>query len=352
MTGIRVSILSLLFGYGSIYSSAHAFEMQNKIMSHAQAWTIPIETPSGGGSGVVIGLSGNSYTFLTASHVISSISNAESLEIKISESEYVDAEIIEDFGSQGIDLAVGIFEVDKANSSLKLIPVFALADDDLWSQEIRKVKQVIVPCDDERIDRSDRCYCVKIARKSFEEPRKCMYVNIEGEENKIVLHSDPPPNITIEVETASNTYSRNKGSSPYEKTFSTIGGYIVAGYSLPTNAINARIFRSSEASFEAYIPGNSSGYDLAYLTSSTVPGMSGGGVFSSRVCNNGRIYPGLLAIHGRSEEYGSTQSRSGISLGIPLRSKSVKTYLIKNSSQLGIPISEKYSALVASYCEN
>jgi len=75
--------------------------------------------------------------------------------------------------------------------------------------------------------------------------------------------------------------------------------------------------------------------------------MSGGGVFGTRVCSAhneiwinksfrpslfainmplsenwakfpGGAYPGLIAIHGMSEEYGSSGGRSGTSLGIPL----------------------------------
>ena len=131
-----------------------------------------------------------------------------------------------------------------------------------------------------------------------------------------------------------------------------MGGYLVTGYSLPTNAIKSRIFRSSEATFEAHVPDNFSSYDLAYTTASTVPGMSGGAVLSSRICNNRSVYPGVLAVRGRSEEYGSTRSRSGVSLGVPLRLEKVKSYLIRNASRLGIPTGKKYTALVASYCES
>ena len=77
--------------------------------------------------------------------------------------------------------------------------------------------------------------------------------------------------------------------------------------------------------------------------------MSGGGVFSTRVCSDineiktsesessnwvrlpGGAYPGLIAIHGMSEEYGSSGGRSGTSLGIPL--DLFTNYLVNNADK-------------------
>ena len=77
---------------------------------------------------------------------------------------------------------------------------------------------------------------------------------------------------------------------------------------------------------------------------STVPGMSGGPIIGYRGMNPvkvsslpiGEVLPiGLIAIHGRSEDY-IGGGRSGMSLAVPV--DLAKDYLTKNSDDLGIPM--------------
>lgn len=124
------------------------------------------------------------------------------------------------------------------------------------------------------------------------------------------------------------------------------GGGIVAGVSIPTASITVPVFRLSNAAIQDRAPGNKDGYEMLYISPSTVPGMSGGGVFGARICPDERgAYAGLLAIHGRSEGYRQSGSRSGTSLGIPL--DSIKTFL-ENAKY--IPSGKNYELLVEELC--
>ena len=99
------------------------------------------------------------------------------------------------------------------------------------------------------------------------------------------------------------------------------------------------------------VDGNKNGYEVIYTASSTVPGMSGGGVYGSRNCISlattpgvrefAGHYGGLFAIHGRSEEYLESGGRSGTSLGIPLDLFS--NYFVSISQEFGIPDPSYYS---------
>ena len=63
--------------------------------------------------------------------------------------------------------------------------------------------------------------------------------------------------------------------------------------------------------------------------------MSGGPLVGYRDVNMGYVLPvGLIAIHGRSEEYISG-GRSGMSLAVPI--DLAKDYLTKNADNSGIP---------------
>jgi len=137
----------------------------------------------------------------------------------------------------------------------------------------------------------------------------------------------------------------------YNIDTATIGNLRIAGYSLPTKAINTRLFRSTEAKLEEYLQGNQNGYNLIYSAVSTVPGMSGGPVASSRICPGTKgLYAGLLGVHGMSENYGDTNSRPRISLGVPFAIPKVRSYLISNSERLGIPTRERYIQIISSKC--
>jgi hypothetical protein len=122
----------------------------------------------------------------------------------------------------------------------------------------------------------------------------------------------------------------------------------VAGYSLPSKAIKQRLFRVVDAQLIEQIKGNEDGYNLIYQ-SSTVQGMSGGPVIGFRDCSNGRgfglgispnsVFPTLVGIHGRSEDYRGGDGRSGVSLGIPI-DRDLLIFLESISPKHGVPIGE------------
>jgi len=123
---------------------------------------------------------------------------------------------------------------------------------------------------------------------------------------------------------------------------------LIAGYSLETNAVPFKIFRLINAKLITLLEKNLDGYDLLYQAS-TVRGMSGGGVFGYRDCSNGRgfglgispdlVFPILLGIHGRSEDYHG-EGKSGISLGIPIKNE-IKDFITANAEEYGVPMGEK-----------
>ena len=63
------------------------------------------------------------------------------------------------------------------------------------------------------------------------------------------------------------------------------------------------------------------------------------------------IYPGIIGIHGRSEEYGNTQSRSGVSLGVPITNPKVVQFLTLNAN-LGVPATNIYEEAVKKICNS
>ena len=123
----------------------------------------------------------------------------------------------------------------------------------------------------------------------------------------------------------------------------------VAGYSLQSKAVKQRLFRVVDAQLIEKILGNKDGYNLLYQ-SSTVQGMSGGPVLAFRDCSNGRgfalglspnsVFPSLVGIHGRSEDYRGGDGRSGVSLGIPI-DRELLAFIRSIASQRGIPVGEE-----------
>ena len=117
---------------------------------------------------------------------------------------------------------------------------------------------------------------------------------------------------------------------------------------METNAVPFKIFRLINAKLITLLEKNLDGYDLLYQAS-TVRGMSGGGVFGYRDCSNGRgfglgispdlVFPILLGIHGRSEDYHG-EGKSGISLGIPIKNE-IKDFITANAEEYGVPMGEK-----------
>ena len=246
--------------------------------------TVLIKGPSGDGTGVVIGRSGNLYTVLTARHVAGS--KADQADVDLDDgSSPTRLQIIREF--PGVDLVVASF-----SSSKPFIPA-----------AINSFLPYPAP------DTAE-----------LTEPQ-------------------------LKLRSRFNTVS-NKGR--------------VAGYSLPSKAIRQHIFRVVDAQLIEKIQGNQDGYNLLYQ-SSTVQGMSGGPVLGFRDCSNGRgfalgispnsVFPVLLGIHGRSEDYRGGDGRSGVSLGIPIEQEML-LYIRSVASQRGILVGEAAirSLVNRSYC--
>ena len=144
-----------------------------------------------------------------------------------------------------------------------------------------------------------------------------------------------------------------------DKDWKIQGSPLVVGVSLPTESITKSVPRYISVEMQDRVRGNRDGYEAIYAAASTVPGMSGGGVYASVVCDenipalvsdrgNPGAYGGLVAIHGRSEAYKGSGSRSGTSLGVPM--DLAIPYIRQNAEKYGIPIGESYYYNVLKIC--
>lgn len=318
----------------------------------AEDVTLPIVTPGNGGSITIIGKNGTTYAFLTAAHVISGTARGEVNSIDLSSqtggNTLVPATIKKDFRSEGIDLVVGSFQYS-GKSKLSILPLFGLAPDAKWDNDPSQYKEVLLACDDASLDWFRRCTKIQTGGDS-----NCNYIGIGK------ASCDRPPTIKVTRRLSAGTYERFKGTFNGKQYFvktATIGDFIVAGFSLPTQAISERVLRISEAVPQNVLNKNNNGYNLIYESTSTVPGMSGGPVLASRLCPKvnsdfgSGAYAGIIGIHGQSEEYGSTGARSGVSLAIPISSPTVIDYLTSNSQILGIPVGRAYVDVAKTACK-
>ncbi len=110
----------------------------------------------------------------------------------------------------------------------------------------------------------------------------------------------------------------------------------VAGFPVPTTAIEKSIFITHEGRIVAVASGNrrinKNGYGTIYNTT-TLPGMSGGGVFNDR--------GELIAIHGQGDRDPETGSKTGNNLGIPIES------FVRLASKVGIDTTNSTVAIAA-----
>lgn len=327
---------------------------------YASAASLPIETPANGGSITIIGKNGSKYTFLTAAHVIGGTTKGETNSVDLSSQTgkevYAKASIIKDFRSEGIDLAVGTFEYS-GKSNLVVLPLLNLAPDAKWEDDPTQYKTISVKCNDQELVRYT-CSSVRILPL---ESGACDWISINGNLGKAPCNS--PPTIQQRQQISSGTYERQGGKvngKEYDIRTATIGEFAIVGYSLPTKAITERVLRVSFAELKNILNRNKNGYNLIYEATSTVPGMSGGPVLAARLCpqidfspggtSNYGSYAGIIGVHGQSEEYGNTGSRSGISLGIPITNSAVVQYLTANAGSLGIPVGRNYELSVKQGC--
>jgi len=280
--------------------------------------SVVVETQAGSGSGVIIGKRSDYHALLTAKHVLGGSSRLGDFEVfPISGSNkgkrFPVVDII-DLG-EGVDAVILVF---KFNGSLKVSPILSMAPDYLRRDEFTSEN------------------------------------NPKG-----IDHYNP------RLENIRSYYLSGINFFNYDEHQHILGDPIVAGVSLPTAAITSYLYRFSPVKIIDRLSGNKDGYNLIYLATSTVPGMSGGGVFGARRCpgrmdwyrdlepgkggdGTRAVYYGVVGIHGRSEAYGSTASRSGISLGLPLDDFS--NVLLELSTKLGIPLGSEYLKLVQEMC--
>ena len=284
-------------------ASAHAFGGSGPFSGlgdFAKRVSIGIETPVTSGSGVIIGRKGDKYFFLTANHVASGNPEFEEFTayslLSSTPKRYKISKFIKPDVMQGKDIVIGVFETS----------------DDLE-------QALIFPLDVEK----------------FVPPPPAL------------------PTYTWQVVGSMN-------GRQYDDIWDIQGPPLIGGVSVPTAAITVPIFRYTPGQIQTRAPGNADGYEMIYNAVSTVRGMSGGGVFAARVCPEASLdsdnrnrqswgaYPGLIAIHGRSEEYGDSGGRSGASLAVPI--DLFVDYLGSNAGKYGILIGSQYYNEMARQC--
>ncbi len=264
----------------------------------AKSVSLGIETPASSGSGVLIGKKGDTYFFLTADHVAISdpqeeefwaysVAGGQTKQYRITSFEKPNA-------FEGKDIVIGSFTT---KDQLRIALIFPL--------------------------------------------------DIE----KYVPRPPSVPFYTWQV--------INMMGASYDDEWDIQGPPLIGGVSIPTRAITVPIFRFSSGVMQTRALGNQKGYEAIYSAISTVPGMSGGGIYGARSCARGKFdpdsnkdwwgaYPGVIGLHGMSEEYGSSGGRSGTSLGVPL--DLFVEYLGKNADRYGIPIGKDYYDEVIKLC--
>lgn len=236
--------------------------------------TVGILTPSGSGSGVVIGKNGHTYTILTSKHVISSVLGGDEVEV--------------------------------------------------YSPVTKKYYPVL----DKHFVKGSSAD-IALVRFNSRDELKIAVLNSFYRAKPIMDQS------VIE---------------PLGRLWSVdTGGGRGAGISMPSGAISVPVLRYTEFTLQERANGNRDGYEFIYQAS-TVPGMSGGPITGYRTLGDtGFGAFGLIAIHGRSEEYVSG-GRSGTSLAVPI--DLVSGYLLENSAKYGIPVADSaiVSLLNTQYC--
>ena len=296
----------------------------------AKSVTLGIETPASSGSGILIGKKGDTYFFLTAGHVAISdpqkeefwaysVAGGQTKQYQITSFEKPDI-----FADK--DIVIGSF-VSKENFPVSLI--FPLDRD----------KGVLAAAFQKTTANTDLIVST----------------------GQWILDGREWPLVPQELRHTWIEYKSVNGRT-YDNEWDIQGPPLIGGVSIPTNAIPVALMRSSEAQVQVRVPGNNKGYEAIYGATSTVPGMSGGGLYAARLCPplvvetqyaqywHLGLYPGVIAMHGRSEEYLSSGARSGTSLGIPL--DIFRDFFITNAKKYGIPIGDNYKSKVHELCIN
>ena len=276
------------------------------LKTYAESITIGIDTPASSSSGFLIGKKKDEYFFLTAGHVaISDPSKEEYWVYRLGNGEtkrYKVIKFIKPKEFQGKDIVIGSF---------KTKDILPLA--------------IIFPIDKEKFVPS-------------------------------------PPKLPFYTYDELGSYNDRYFNDEWEIQ----GSPIVSGISIPTRSITVPLFRHSDIEMLARAKGNQNGYEAIYLATSTVPGMSGGPIIGSRVCaqenpeyyrpsswgvgwSDSGAYPGVIGLHGMSEEYSYSGGRSGTSLGIPL--DLVVDFLGENADSYGVLVGRGYYDEVLKLCK-
>ena len=277
------------------------------LKTYAESITIGIETPASGGSGFLIGKTKDEYFFLTAGHVaISDPSKEEYWVYRLGNGEnkrYRVDKFIKPKEFVGKDIVIGSF---KTKDILPLAIIFPIDTDKF------------VP---------------------------------------------PPPKMPFYTYDIFESYN----DTSFNDEWAIQGSPLVAGISIPTRSINIPLFRSSDIEMLGRAKGNQNGYEAIYLATSTVPGMSGGPIIGARVCaqrnpeyftpskipgrgwSDSGAYPGVIGMHGMSEEYLDSGGRSGTSLGIPL--DLIVDFLGENADSFGVLVGRGYYDEVIKICK-
>ena len=305
---------------------------------YSNSISLAILTPASSGSGFIIGKKKNVYFFLTAAHVaVSDPSNEEYwvYSQKNSQKKYRVLDFKKPSEFRDKDIVIGTFT---SNEEFDVPLIFPLGEDLAF-----KVIKCIKPYKN----------CLKPTYFTYE-----IYQNYYGDK--------------------------------FDYAWLIQGKPTLFGFSIPTQAINIPLFRSSKIDMKDQLFGNQRGYEAIYEVNTTVPGMSGGPILGNRVCptltwqnipseymESGQykeikklplkygslnelnetsiesrfksgLYPGIIAMHGMSEEYAQTGSRSGIGLGIPLTL--LKDFFNKNAEKYGIISGREYFEKVHYLC--
>ena len=351
----------------------------DSLEEYAKSVSIGIQTPSTGGSGFIIGKRNNKYFFITAGHVISSNPKTEEYwvySLENPENKYRVNSIEKPKVFSGKDIVIGSFY---STEQLGISLIFPMGE--------------------------DMAYKITGCKPGWE--GSCIKPTYE-------------------------TYQIYKSfyHKRFDNTWKIQGDPILAGIAESTRAITVPLFRSSVLNMKQRALNNQQGYEALYGVNTTNVGMSGSGVFGTRVCpvlrawggnisdnypgtflyskspssggifpnppnnsqhidtefwrqgqqykvnpytgevtfrfqrelellesqrsyerfivNRTREYPGVIAMHGMSEEYRQSGSKSGIGLGIPLTL--FKKFFRENSKRYGIPNEKEYFKLVYKYC--
>lgn len=302
------------------------------LKSFAKQVTLGIETPGSSGSGIIIGNKGDTYYFITAGHVAIgdpqkeefwaySLADGQTKDFQITSFEKPDA-------FQGKDIVIGTFT---SNAELPIALIFPL-NKQKGEIELRGTT----------------------TSKTQDTMQSVSSWFLEGRDW---------PLVDQELKYTWIEWKSFNGRT-YNKEWDIQGPPIVSGISIPTSAIPVALMRYSEAEMQIRVPGNQKGYEAIYSATSTVPGMSGGGIYAARNCPPMQVkvedkvyeeeylsmYPGVIGMHGMSESYGNSGGRSGTSLGIPLAIFS--DFFEKNSEKYGIPVGKAYQKKVIDFCVN